>query len=306
MPKVSIIVPTYDDADTLSSTIESVKNQTFEDWELIVVDDASPDCTEQIVYSFDDDRIRYFSHKSNEGASAARNTGIKHADGNYVALLDSDDIWKEQKLQRQIREIERLCSAWGAIYCGVKTSGGWSQLFKSKIAKLLSGGATQVRGGGKELISDILMMELIGNWGSTLIIEKQIVDRINGFDEDFSRYQDLEFVIRLLRETKMAYIEEDLAIINKSGLANPEAKEKGMRELFRKFEQDIKKLGVEGYSVQKIHNLSLGKRYLHYGQFRIGMKYILRSRLTSVTDVLGVLWAFVSGVKYEVSKKLSI
>ena len=89
-PKFSIIIPAYNNAEFLGDSIRSCLNQTFPGFEVIVVNDASPDNTEEVIRSFDDHRIKYLVHKKNKGLSAARNTGIKASIGEYIALLDGD------------------------------------------------------------------------------------------------------------------------------------------------------------------------------------------------------------------------
>lgn len=101
---VSIIMPAYKAEKTISDSIESVLAQTYQNFELIVIDDCSPDNTRDIVNQFatSDNRVKLISKLNNEGVSAARNTGLDHAVGDYVAFLDSDDKWKEDKLGRQL------------------------------------------------------------------------------------------------------------------------------------------------------------------------------------------------------------
>ena len=101
MPKVSVIIPTYNRQDLVQEAIDSVLNQTFRDWELIVVDDGSTDQTPSVLQERYDSRIIYI-YQENQGESAARNRGLYSATGEYVAFLDSDDLWHPKKLQRQI------------------------------------------------------------------------------------------------------------------------------------------------------------------------------------------------------------
>ena len=105
-PTVSVIIPTYNRAHLVDRAIQSVLNQTYKDFELIIVDDGSTDNTEDIIKEFQkkDERIKYIRHEENRGGSAARNTGIKAAKGEYIAFLDSDDEWLPIKLGRQISE----------------------------------------------------------------------------------------------------------------------------------------------------------------------------------------------------------
>jgi len=96
---VSVIIPTYNRAHLVGRAIRSVLNQTYQDFEIIVVDDCSTDNTEEIVKGFNDHRIRYMRHDRNRGGSAARNTGIKASQGKYIAFLDSDDEWLLKKAE---------------------------------------------------------------------------------------------------------------------------------------------------------------------------------------------------------------
>ncbi len=102
-PLVSILTPTYNRAGYIAEAIESVLAQTFTDWELIVIDDASADNTEQIVrsYAAKNPKISYLRQAINVGIARNRNTGLEKARGNYVAVLDSDDVWTDpHKLQK--------------------------------------------------------------------------------------------------------------------------------------------------------------------------------------------------------------
>lgn len=101
---VSIITPVYHAEQFIEQTILSVKAQTYLDWELILVDDCSNDKSGEIINSFaaQDDRIRYIRLEVNSGAAVARNTAIGHARGEYLAFLDSDDLWMPEKLERQL------------------------------------------------------------------------------------------------------------------------------------------------------------------------------------------------------------
>lgn len=99
---VSIIMPTYNCAKFIGKTIESVIAQTYENWELIIVDDCSKDNTEEVVSKYKDNRIKYYRLKNNSGAAVARTEAMKKAIGSYMAFLDSDDLWKEDKIEKQL------------------------------------------------------------------------------------------------------------------------------------------------------------------------------------------------------------
>jgi len=103
-PEISIITPVFESELFIKLTIESVLNQTYQNWELIIIDDASSDGSVKIAESFatKDERINLIKLDSNKGPAAARNRGIKEASGRYIAFLDSDDLWHKDKLEKQI------------------------------------------------------------------------------------------------------------------------------------------------------------------------------------------------------------
>ena len=100
---VSIIMPSYNTAAYIADSIRSVQAQTYENWELIIVDDCSTDDTDAVVASFSDNRIRYLKNPVNSGAAVSRNYALREAKGKWIAFLDSDDLWEPEKLEKQIR-----------------------------------------------------------------------------------------------------------------------------------------------------------------------------------------------------------
>jgi len=104
---VSIIMPSYNTANYISLTIESVLKQTYNNWELIIVDDCSTDNTDEVVAKYDDKRIIYLKNKKNSGAAVSRNKALKNARGKWIAFLDSDDLWYSTKLEEQIKFMKK-------------------------------------------------------------------------------------------------------------------------------------------------------------------------------------------------------
>lgn len=100
---VSVVMPSYNTAGYIGAAIQSVLNQTYADWELIIVDDCSTDNTDEIVATFKDDRIQYLKNEKNSGAAASRNKALRLARGKWIAFLDSDDLWLPEKLERQLK-----------------------------------------------------------------------------------------------------------------------------------------------------------------------------------------------------------
>ncbi len=117
MPRISIIIPAYNRADVLPRAINSVLSQTFTDYEIIVVDDASTDETSAVARNFNGP-VHVIRHEVNRGPAAARNTGIEATSGAYVAFLDSDDEWMPEKLGRQIGLLEGLGTSYNACCSG--------------------------------------------------------------------------------------------------------------------------------------------------------------------------------------------
>ncbi len=107
-PKISVIMPTYNHAKYISSAVDSVLNQTFENWELVIIDNYSDDNTQEVVENYSDKRIKYIKFHNHGIIAASRNEGIKKAQGEYVAFLDSDDQWKLNKLEEVDKAISKM------------------------------------------------------------------------------------------------------------------------------------------------------------------------------------------------------
>ena len=195
-PLVSIITPVYNAERFLSDTIKSVQNQTYKNWEILLIDDCSKDNSAQIIKEFQkyDNRIKYIKLKKNSGASVSRNEGIRNAKGRFIAFVDSDDIWKPEKLEIQIKYMlkENLGFTFTS-YRYMKENGELT----NKIAKAPS----------KINYNGLLQDTIIGC--STVVIDKDIVDY---FEMPLVRRgQDTATWLQILRKEKYAYgIEQDL------------------------------------------------------------------------------------------------
>lgn len=104
---VSIIMPSWNTERFIAETIQSVIDQTYINWELLIVDDCSTDNTDAVVASFKDDRIKYFKNEKNSGAAVTRNKAMREAQGEWIAFLDSDDLWVPEKLEHQIKFMKK-------------------------------------------------------------------------------------------------------------------------------------------------------------------------------------------------------
>lgn len=201
-PLVSIITPTYKRSLTLPRTIKSVLNSTYKNVEIIVVDDNNEGdefrlATEKLMKQYVSvPEVHYLKHKVNKNGSAARNTGIRAAQGKYIMFLDDDDEFLPEKIERQIACMEALDDSWGACYTkylDVKPNG-----------EVISKCAEKKQG---SLLVYELARNLFVHAGSNLMVRKTVVDELNGFDESFLRNQDVEFLVRLLKKYKLAFVD---------------------------------------------------------------------------------------------------
>jgi len=205
MPKVSVIIPTYNRAELLCSTITSVLNQTFQHFEVIVIDDASQDHTREVINSLNDKRIRYICHERNKGVSAARNTGIVNAKSDYIAFLDDDDEWFPEKLQKQFNLLESCPPIIGVVYTG-------AFIIEESSKKILVKDFPKKRG---YIFDEILTTNRVA-CTSTLFLRKQCFEKVGLFDEDLYFGEDYDMWLRISKEFHFEYVNE--LLINKKCL----------------------------------------------------------------------------------------
>ena len=123
---VSIITPMYNAEQYIGQTIDSVISQTYQNWEMIIVDDCSNDRSSEIVLEYynKDNRIKYFKNSNNFGVSYSRNVAIKYANGKYISFLDSDDLWHHKKLEKQVEFMKKKGIAFSFCGCDVIDANG--------------------------------------------------------------------------------------------------------------------------------------------------------------------------------------
>ena len=133
-PVVTVVIPTYHRSEKLSITIHSVLKQTFDDIEIIVVNDGGDDLSvRNVIAEFNDKRIRYLKNPKKNGANVARNTGLEHSKGKYIAFLDDDDLWYPQKIQNQLQVFNQSSSNVGLVYSGFEIVSTADPHFSKKI-----------------------------------------------------------------------------------------------------------------------------------------------------------------------------
>jgi glycosyltransferase involved in cell wall biosynthesis len=204
VPEVSVVIPTYNSARYAAEAVESVLAQTFEDLEVIVVDDGSTDDTAEVIGSMASP-VRYL-HQPNSGVSVARNHGIEESTGRYVALLDADDTWLPEKLSKQI---EALRGAPGYRLC-------YTALMITD-ADLSPIGVREAGFAGTALETLLLQGNIVGGGSSTVLCERDLFGEIGGFDPDLSQCADWDMWIRLASLTDFLYLSEPLVRYRQHG-----------------------------------------------------------------------------------------
>lgn len=229
MPEVSVIIPTYNRGHVIRESIESVLQQTFSDFELIIVDDGSVDNTQKIIEEIQDDRISFIQLKKNAGACHARNVGVNNARGKYIAFQDSDDIWYLDKLEKQVAFL--LKNKADMVFCQMISQNGKKEtMYPPK-------GYRNVEINKREILKNFL--------GSTqtFLIRKECFDTI-WFDENLPRYQDWEFLIQATSSYKVMYQAESLVVQrlgSDSISTNPRKGFSALQYILNKYKDDYEK-----------------------------------------------------------------
>lgn len=205
-PIVSVIIPTFNRANLVGRAIRSVLNQTFQDFEIIVVDDGSKDNTEQVVKGFKDSRMVYVKHRQNRGVSVARNTGLKLATGKYMAFLDSDDEYVPEKLETNICELKHSSCDVGFVYSNV----WWVQRPGRKRPLFEKGEGTKVLAYGKRF--EHLCKKHVPP--DSIVLKKDCA-ATERFDEELPAFEDREFWFNISMKYQGTYIDESLVLCHR-------------------------------------------------------------------------------------------
>lgn len=249
MPKVSVIIPTYNREDFVEETIQSVLNQTYKDFEVIVVDDGSTDNTKKKLEKFNS-KIKLIEQKKSERA-IARNNGVKNANGEYIAFLDSDDLWHKDKLEKQVEVLDKN-KEYILIYCQC--------LRINENGLTIKPAKRQLNGYSGYVYEKLLMRNFITS--PTPLVKKGYLEKINGFHTKYIPYEDWEFWLRLSLLGKFYFIKEPLAYyrVHKSQSVKQAKAEKIEEVTTVLLENSFKLKNIS----EKIKNKSLGLANLRF------------------------------------------
>lgn len=233
-PAVSVVIPTHQRAGAIRASVQSVLRQTFEDFELIVVDDGSSDGTEAALAAIPDPRLKTLRHERNRGANAARNTGLAAAAAPLVAYQDSDDEWLPDKLARQLARLEAAPAETVAVYCGLALAEPDPADGRMRLDYL-------PRADGRAVEGDLTEALLVGNIVSTqtLLARRSALRQAGGFDEALPALQDWDMALRLARRGPFAFVDEPLAIQRLSPNSLTRAKGKRLEAYARVLEKNL-------------------------------------------------------------------
>jgi glycosyltransferase involved in cell wall biosynthesis len=217
MPSISVVIPAYNRADTIGLAVGSVLRQTVGDLEVIVVDDASTDGTAAALGAIGDRRLRVIRHERNAGGSAARNTGIRAAAGDWIAFQDSDDEWLPLKIERQLAALARFGEEAVGVYCGMIILGRPEDagLDPSAVAYWPNPRLRPASFEGWLYRALLQSGSLIST--QTFMGRRPALLEIGGFDESLRALQDWDCFLRLSRLGPIAFEPEPLVIQRFSG-----------------------------------------------------------------------------------------
>ncbi len=184
IPKVSVVIPTYNRPLLIQRAIRSVRAQTFQDFEIIVVDDGLRERAEASVLSFGDERIRYVQNETSIGGGATRNRGIRLARAEFVAFLDDDDEWLPRKLEVQLNTLEKSEERIGFIFCAVEN------IYADRIE------VTEVDPDIRDY-SIRALTRFKGFLTSGLVVKKTVFDEVGVFDESLPSHQEADLILRV-------------------------------------------------------------------------------------------------------------
>lgn len=265
-PIVSVIIPTYNRAHLIGRAIQSVLNQTYQDFEIIIVDDGSTDNIKEAVKEFQkkDERIRYIGQEKNKGGSAARNNGIKASRGEHIGFLDDDDEWLPRKIEKQEIKFQNAPDNVGLIYSGFSCISESSGKIVAEITPTLRG----------NVYSNLLEGCILGS--PTPLIRKICFRKAGFFDETLPSCQDWDMWIRLSKYYAFDFVPDILAKHHIHGnqiSVNLNAKIVAREKLLEKYWVDLSRKS----QILSILLKRLGILCCLNGDLREGRRYFLGS-----------------------------
>jgi glycosyltransferase involved in cell wall biosynthesis len=271
MPKVSVIVPTHNGLKYLPETIDSILNQTFQDFELIIVDNGSTDGTDEWVKSLDNPKVKYHWQEDSGCPAGSRNTGLKLVQGEFIAFLDADDIWMPEKLEKQIKLFDN--PAVGLVYSGAAYIDGDGNHLPDKKKNYYRG----------DVLCRLLKTNVITT--STVIVKRNlIIDNDFCFRSGRKGTEDWDLWLRLAKLSEFDYVDELLIkyrIFPASISRNADLMFKSAKTTLEDFQKELD-AGAEDYKrIMKASNLGLAHHEFHYA-----LQFLKNGNIANVISML--------------------
>lgn len=277
--EVSVIIPTYNRGYILREALESALEQSYHNYEILIVDDGSSDNTREIVESFKSIKIRYIRHERNHGCSAAYNTGINEARGPVVAFLDSDDVWKPNYIERQVNFLYQHPEV-DVVFCNteIRQPNGLATSLKSLLRvfpEFLQRSAETAERVVSARQMYLCLLEEVPIKPTAAVIRRAIFDRVGLFDEAWPSGTDWDLFLRLSRGSNFGYIDEVLVIQRRfSDATHQKFLEKDKQFLLNVFLKEKATLGIDRDALRGVNRgisglyNSLAWSYLQSGRGR--------------------------------------
>lgn len=270
-PKVSVIITTYNGTESVENAIQSVLSQTYSEIETIVVDDNGRGTknqkeTELIVKNYPS--ITYIPHEVNKNGSAARNTGLKVAQGKYVCFLDDDDFFYPERIEKVVERFEQLDETYGIVHNSSR------QIFSDKKDLII-----EAKAEGEQFRNFISAKFRMGT--SNVAFRKTALLEVNGFDDSFARHQDWELMCRILHKYKLGaidYVGTGRVVENRNAPVNAKKIEDQRLYYLEKMKPYIMTLSPEQQKeVYEPHYIFIAKEYFCEGNMNKYREYARKS-----------------------------
>ena len=248
-PKISIVMPTYNRAALIGETIRSILAQTHENWELIIIDDGSEDETERVISQIKDQRIKFYKAGRIAINGKIKNIGLKKANGDLIAFIDSDDLWAETKLEKQVAALQEYPEAWFSL------TGGFNFRTVNQPVDFFYKQREGLRYG--DIFTSIFKSE-ISTTTPSLILRKECLEITGSFDET-KPFSDIDFILKLASHFKAVILYEPL-LYRRLHEANDSGEnwEKGYQQ---------------GLSMIRLHKKALPRSVVHEALFKLYINF---------------------------------
>lgn len=272
MELISVIIPTRNRREFLQQAVESVRSQTYDNIEIIVINEASQDDTNAYLKNIEDPRLKVITHSTPQGGNIARNKGFEISRGSYVAFLDDDDIWEKTKLEKQYKVFKKNNSV-GLVTCSsLAIYQNWD------IERYMNRGSNYLYS-NNEAFHKMLKENFIGG-ASFPLIKRECLQEVEGFRPGVTSSQETDLYLRILAKGYAVYAIEEVLVLYRVHSMNRisdnlEAKTKGLQQLFEyKKENLLNEISPqEAGEIEQIHVLEVCKIYTRNRKFKAFLEY---------------------------------